>query len=513
MNRFDSKTILYFVEILEQADIYLYQNFHQKPSDLVQNIFQNITKYIEEYLESINTTQNISLNSVGILSISKNSSIYSFSQIKGTNSSLSYSTTTNHLNLLASITIDPISIENLAETDIYTFYYLPSSLFRYAQKDQSITIVSPIVGIHIPKRFPRFVKMTFLDRLMIHTKQAGKYSCAFWQFNHWNESGCIHSVDYKLNLHFCSCNHTTSFGLIFIPHKIVFSTSIPAISIAVLSIICFFISIILSINRQAQSFRHLSIANIFTLSSSIVLFILLTFILIRSLYISKENITNQDHCSILPQNLVITTYFFLILTFASKTLLGIGYFLTIFFHFIFIEFTTISNRWFCVSFLFVIFIALIPTMAMNIVRYQWTNLFLQYGNICWLNTPFIVRFISIPIGIFLGLNILIICGITMRLIQFAIGRKKLKKINKRMIVSIMIWTTLCVSLGVAWLFGPFLDILIEDKNQTSSKILQWLFGLFSGLEGVFVLTVNIIFYHTQKKNMKSRQECLNKLKN
>jgi len=345
--------------------------------------------------------------------------------------------------------------------------------------------------------------MSFTDT----ERRFGRYSCVFWQLNQWNDSGCSYSRDSKSNRHFCLCNHTTTFALIFIPHKNIPTTSIPSITIAFISIICFCISIILSIYRQATLYRHLSITNIFTLLNSIIFFLLLTIILILSY---RTNLKSNDKCSKSEQNLVITTYFFLISTFASKTLLGICYFSTIFFHFTFIKFTTISNKWYYGSFFLTILIALIPTIIINIILKQWTNLFLKYQGICWFNSSIIFQLISIPILTFIGLNLLIIFGITIRLFQFFIGRKKVKTNEKRLIISVMIWLALCISLGIAWIFGPFLDLLIKEKDQTSSVIQLWVFGIFIGLEGVWVLIVNVVFYLNQKTNKKNRQMFLNK---
>jgi hypothetical protein len=55
-----------------------------------------------------------------------------------------------------------------------------------------------------------------------------------------------------------------------------------------------------------------------------------------------------------------------------------------------------------------------------------------------------------------------------------------------------------------------LDVLIKEKDQTSSIIKLWFFGMFIGLEGVWVLIVNVVFYLNQKANKKNRQMFLNK---
>jgi hypothetical protein len=74
----------------------------------------------------------------------------------------------------------------------------------------------------------------------------------------------------------------------------------------------------------------------------------------------------------------------------------------------------------------------------------------------------------------------------------------------------MIWLALCVSLGIGWLFGPFLDILIREKDETSSMITLWFFTIFIGLEGLWILIVNVIFYFNQEGNKKNHQMSLNK---
>jgi hypothetical protein len=75
----------------------------------------------------------------------------------------------------------------------------------------------------------------------------------------------------------------------------------------------------------------------------------------------------------------------------------------------------------------------------------------------------------------------------------------------------MIWLSLCISLGIAWIFGPFLDLIIPEKKPLySSAIVQWIFGFFIGLEGLWVLIINIIFYSNQKLNIKTHQSFLNK---
>ncbi|CAF4687092.1 unnamed protein product, partial [Rotaria socialis] len=132
LNESDDQTAInHFAKLIDYSNTHLSEISVQTVTETLQNNFQNIVRFIENFLQSIDTLQNISFNSVGILSVSKNRPVNSYSRIVET-----------------SISVDLESIQNLSETHIYIFYDLPSSFFLYAQKDQNIIIVSPIVGIH-----------------------------------------------------------------------------------------------------------------------------------------------------------------------------------------------------------------------------------------------------------------------------------------------------------------------------------------------------------------------------
>jgi hypothetical protein len=60
-------------------------------------------------------------------------------------------------------------------------------------------------------------------------------------------------------------------------------------------------------------------------------------------------------------------------------------------------------------------------------------------------------------------------------------------------------------LGVAWIIEPLLGIFVDGKGQTSSKVgqgMQWIFVLLIGLEGVWVLIVNVLLYFSRKDKRK-----------
>jgi hypothetical protein len=477
-----------FAEIINKADI------NQTITIETQGSFRRAIQLIESLIESVNSSLNITDAAVAVISGTKSNSIYQLSQIIS-NSSQIYSSEPNN-NSIASITIDETSIHQLSDGDIYSLFFLPSSLFYYAQEDRSINILSPIVGAHLPYEQLLKVNMSFNDVNIDYRE--GTYSCVFWQFDHWNNSGCIYSQDLFTRRHYCVCNHLTSFALIFTPSGTLPQTFLPSIIAAILSIVGLFLSICLSIyeqttSRAAKISRYRSLTNILSLSSTLILFILLTVILFNK----QRSSTDSTKCQVSSLNLSLTTYFFLILTFAFKTLLGIYYFPTIFIRFPLNRWITTSTKCFFCSLTTIFLFALVPT----IVARQLSNVLVQYEYICWFSSTYLIKFITIPISVFVGLNIIIIIIILYRLILFTFYKGVANESkDKRFITGICISISSCVLLGVAWILGPLLGIFIDETNQTSSPIgraMQWIFAILIGFEGVWVLIVNILFYLNQ----------------
>jgi hypothetical protein len=70
------------------------------------------------------------------------------------------------------------------------------------------------------------------------------------------------------------------------------------------------------------------------------------------------------------------------------------------------------------------------------------------------------------------------------------------------------WIASCVLLGILWVVGPLLNLFVNENGQstsTASKAMQWIFALLSGLEGVWVLIVNILFYVRQRSKQRPRR--------
>jgi hypothetical protein len=206
-------------------------------------------------------------------------------------------------------------------------------------------------------------------------------------------------------------------------------------------------------------------------------------------------------------NLVLTIYFFIILTFVSKTFLGIYYYFTIFIDFKPHLFHDRPNKCYLVTLLIIILAGLIPTIVAGALLHQQTNIIISKNNVCWFDGIYLIGFITIPVSIFIGINLIIVILIGISLFRFFYNTKVDQGKKKRLMVATCMWIASCVLLGIVWIIGPFLNLLVNENGQstsTSSKVMQWIFALLTGLEGVWVLTVNILFYVRQRTNKQSR---------
>ncbi|CAF5162880.1 unnamed protein product, partial [Rotaria magnacalcarata] len=68
LNESDDQTAInHFTKLIDYSSTHLSETSVQTVAETIQNNFQNIVRFIENFLQSIDTLQNISFNSVGIL--------------------------------------------------------------------------------------------------------------------------------------------------------------------------------------------------------------------------------------------------------------------------------------------------------------------------------------------------------------------------------------------------------------------------------------------------------------
>ena len=504
LNTFNIQSLIFLLNYLHDnrnATIGLYNPEETK------RIYRRIVLRVENLIESIDSSFNITDRAVGLISSTNTNPVYNFNQLILPNSSITYSYESEHNKSTTTISIPEEHILQLSTDKYYSFFYLPPSIFEFAQNDSRIEILSPIVGAHLPTDESLHVQMSFYDNNSY--RSSGNYSCAFWQYDRWNDTGCIYSYNSTMNRHYCHCDHLTSFALIFTPDGTLRETFLPTIITSCFSIIGLCLSIILSIYQQTKPkavrrSRRFSIANVFSLFSTLILFILFIILLIIN---QQSSATISTSCQPSMLNLVLAIYFFIILTFVSKTFLGFYYYFTIFTDFKPRLFHDRPNKGYLISLLIIIIAALLPTIIAGALSHQQNDIIISKNNVCWFEGIYLIGFITIPVSLLIGINLIIVILIGISLFQFLCNTKIDQGKEKRLIVAACMWVASCILLGIVWIVGPFLNLLVNENGQsisTTSKGMQWIFALLTGLEGVWILIVNILFYVRQRTNKRLR---------
>ena len=335
------------------------------------------------------------------------------------------------------------------------------------------------------------------------------YACVFYETNssQWNPSGC--SVPYynaQFDRYECHCNHLTSFALIWLPKssqsgtnraaRVVLDASDKAsIAFQTVSIVCFLAIIIhgiISRIHQPQHFTHPKY--FFPLFACFITMILFVFYIAASMTVysrfaslpdTAERRLDSAECLPNENNLMFTVYFFLILMFCIKT--GIAY--LDYEHFVRL-FPPPSIRKILIMCSIAVSLALVlVSVAAGIhSRSAHTITALVAGKLCWFTIHVIHYFLTIPICLFLSINIIVIVLVSKRICrqQHMLESSQSSYIlRKRSVILILLS---CVTQGVGWLLGPMMTIV----SPSVGDVLAWLFIVFNGLEGLWIILLYIV---------------------
>ncbi|CAF4875548.1 unnamed protein product [Rotaria socialis] len=108
--------------------------------------------------------------------------------------------------------------------------------------------------------------------------------------------------------------------------------------------------------------------------------------------------------------------------------------------------------------------------------------------LCWFTRDVIYYFLTIPVGVFLFLNILIFIIVTHRIIKHVRNATSPHQSYERMKRCVIILLLSSVTQGIGWIFGPFLTIV----DEKAGNILGWFFIIFNGLEGLWIILLYLL---------------------
>ncbi|CAF3400668.1 unnamed protein product [Rotaria sp. Silwood2] len=323
---------------------------------------------------------------------------------------------------------------------------------------------------------------------------SANYFCSFYDTTQstWNEFGCMKP---RYNLAFdryeCSCNHTTTFALVWLP-KLPLTRNLNAQDIASLifqsiSICCFLAIIIhaifIRIRDPIMSLRTNDALPLISYAVTMILFVF--YIALAMTVYTKETYDDEEQCFLSSSVLMFFVYFFLIFMFCVKT--SVGYFNYLRFVRLFPEpsyrrlFILLVISFF-ISITWVAFAAGFNSNA----SFQITKLY-PY-KLCWFTRDVIYYFLTIPVGIFLLINIFIFIRVAQRILHHVRNATSPHHSYERMKQCVVILFLSCATQGIGWLLGPFLTFASED----TANVLGWFFIIFNGLEGLWVILIYLV---------------------
>ncbi|CAF5041519.1 unnamed protein product [Rotaria sp. Silwood1] len=202
---------------------------------------------------------------------------------------------------------------------------------------------------------------------------------------------------------------------------------------------------------------------------------------------TKTTYDDEKQCFTSSSVLMFFVYFFLIFMFCVKT--SVGYFNYLRFVRLFPE---PSYRLLYIMLLISFFISI--TWVAFAAGFNSNSSFhitqLYPYKLCWFTRPAIYYFLTIPVGIFLLINIFIFIRVAQRIVNHVLYANSTHKPYERMKGCILVLLSSCATQGIGWLLGPFLTI----ANENTAQVLGWFFIIFNGLEGLWCILLYIIIW-------------------
>ncbi|CAF1189881.1 unnamed protein product [Adineta ricciae] len=411
----------------------------------------------------------------------------------------------SNLTAAAILSRDSILSNEVSFISILVIDQPPIEYYRSKHVNEKL-LSSSIIVAKTQQTYFNEMNISIYFRVLFEQESIGEYYCAFYDMitSSWNESGCTSpTYNFDFQRYECSCNHLTSFALIWLPTTLIHNANqslniedICSLLFQFISILCFLIIFIHSlIKRNCCVNSKLAARDLLPLISCASTILLFTFYiaLVLIVYTRSESLDEKD-CFLSAHILMFTVYFLLIFMFCAKTSVG-------FFNYLrFVRplpppsFQQLRILLF-VSFLISIIYSSFAIGLSTNQSYGMTQLY-PY-RICWFASNKLHFFLTIPIGIFLFLNIIMILLLAKYLISHTRSAPTLNPLNKRTKMCVIVLLSSCMTQGVAWLLGPLISVI----NSTSVRAFTWLFIIFNGLEGLWSIILYIVIIRLQKSDV------------
>ena len=252
------------------------------------------------------------------------------------------------------------------------------------------------------------------------------YLCSFYDTNNskWNESGCtIPQYNQQFDRYECSCNHLTSFALIWLPQSSSINSTrtldaqdIASLVFQSISIVCFLAviihAIVIRIRDPSMSLRAYDLLPLISCASTTILFIF--YIALGMTVYTKTSSANETKCFLSSSVLMFFVYFFLIFMFCVKT--SVGYFNYLRFVHLFPQ-PSLRKLFIMLLISFFISITWVAFAAGFNSNSSFKITQLYPYKLCWFTRDVIYYFLTIPVCLFILINIIIFILVAIRIIN------------------------------------------------------------------------------------------------
>ena len=354
-------------------------------------------------------------------------------------------------------------------------------------------LVSSVIVANVTKIDPQSpINVSLYFKILNHTNlnKSGDYVCSFLNTTTytWDQSGCTPTVYNKTYGRYeCTCNHLTTFALIWLPKNIPVPKHLTAQDIASLvflslSIIAFILviahAVIIRLKNPVFHFKPVDLLPLISSASTTLLFIFYI-ALSMSMYSGKP-------CCTTGSVLMFFVYFFLIFMFCVKT--SVGFFNYLRFVYLFPE---PSFRKLYILLLVSVIISIGWTAFAAALNANQSFIVTQaYDNkLYWFSRNVIFYFMIIPVAIFLLLNIVVLILVAKRIIEHVRRATSQYGLYERRKRCVLVLLSSCVTQGIGWLFGPFILIV---SSPAAADVLGWFFVIFNGMEGVWTFLLYMV---------------------
>ena len=316
-----------------------------------------------------------------------------------------------------------------------------------------------------------------------------KLFCAYYDDNQssWNDKGCSKPIfDRNFSRYNCTCNHLSSFALIWLPSSSSGPTlgpeGIASLVCQSFSIVCFLVLIIHSLvastiipNVKLQATQLLPLISC---ASTVLLFIF--YIALVLIVNTKTQSSGEQPCFPSATVLMYFVYFFILFMFCCKT--SVAYFNYIRFVHLFPP-PSLKQLYILLTISFILSITVVAFMAGFNSNSSFSLIILYPYQICWFQKHLIYYFMLIPTGIFLLINIFVLVLVGKRITDHARHATSRHQSYQRMKLCVLFLISSSISQGIGWIIGPFL---------LAFSSFSWVFVLCCGLEGVWAILIYII---------------------